>query len=151
MERQDFYVYTYEYRSVFYVGKGRKDRILFHEKEACKGHQCQRCDFIRKIIAQGGEIIKTKVYEHLSEAEAFRLEAQVIELHGYANLMNRQRGHTREFRRRGKFMPQYGQITTINQAGLYSITEFRLDIPGDREKAVAMLQGTFEEVVEIPV
>lgn len=95
LDRSDFYVYTYAYpdSSVFYVGKGCNGRIEDHEKEARKGHQCQRCDIIRSIWAKGEHVIKRKIRESLPEDEAYHLEDVLIESLGWRTLTNLQGGH----------------------------------------------------------
>ncbi len=95
LDRTDFYVYSLAYPDgrVFYVGKGCKQRINFHEYEARIGHQCNRCDIIRAIWDQGRQVIKRKEYVQLSEEEAYRLESQLIDTCGIALLINRQSGH----------------------------------------------------------
>lgn len=95
LDRTNFYVYSYAYPdgTVFYIGKGCNGRINQHEYEARGGHQCKRCEAIRSIWAQGGQVIKRKEYENLSEAVAYQLEAQCIEERGLSTLVNGQCGH----------------------------------------------------------
>jgi hypothetical protein len=88
----DFYTYTLTNSltsSVFYVGKGRGDRIQAHERNARKGVQSPVCDTIRQIWNDGGSIITSKVCENMSNGEAFLLEDRLIRKYGIANLTNR--------------------------------------------------------------
>ena len=95
LHRTDFYVYTYAHPdgTVFYVGKGCKGRIDMHESEARHGHQCNRCNTIRSIWAQGRQVIKRKENDGLSEETAYQVEAQLIDNYGLAVLTNGQGGH----------------------------------------------------------
>lgn len=85
-----YYVYTLARPSdrVFYVGKGSQRRVFGHEKEALAGCECYKCDVIRKIWRQGGEVKKAIVYTCRREVDAFAKEAEYIRLHGLTNLTN---------------------------------------------------------------
>lgn len=74
--------------SVFYVGKGTGNRIDDHEKEARKGVQSHKCNVIRQVWSEGGEIIKQKVAFHNKEEDAFELEILLISFFGRENLTN---------------------------------------------------------------
>lgn len=86
-----YYVYTLARPDgrVFYVGKGSGDRINAHEKEARKGIQTYKCNIIRKVWSEGGEIIKRVVFRTNDEQEAFNCEIGLIALIGQDNLTNR--------------------------------------------------------------
>jgi hypothetical protein len=90
MRKKGYYVYTLAYPTgeVFYVGKGIRGRINLHEAEARKGVNSHKCNIIRKIWREGGEVIKTKVCEGLSEEEAFEYERMLIAAYGRKNLVN---------------------------------------------------------------
>lgn len=74
--------YVYELRrpngKPFYVGKGTKSRISFHEWNAKNGGKGHLCNVIRKIISAGGKITKVKVREGLTDSEAKILERKLI-------------------------------------------------------------------------
>ena len=78
--------YVYELRrpngKPFYVGKGTKSRISFHEWNAKNGGKGYLCNVIRKIVASGGKIIKVKVKDGLSDAEAKSFERELIAMYG---------------------------------------------------------------------
>jgi hypothetical protein len=94
--------YTYELAypesmggAVFYVGKGKteekpwQDRINAHEREAMRGHDCQRHQIIRRIWENGEEVIKRKVFETDVEQDALIYEWVLVNLiYGRENLAN---------------------------------------------------------------
>jgi hypothetical protein len=86
----DCYVYTLAYPdgTVFYVGKGRGNRIDQHEREAKRGIQSYKCNVIRQIERDGSAIVKTKVCEHLSEDAAYQMEIDLIRMYGREHLTN---------------------------------------------------------------
>ena len=80
---QIFYVYTLTNSltgKVFYIGKGKGDRIHAHEAEARRGAQTYKCFLIRQIWEQGGKVIKSKVFETPIEQDAFIYEWCLIQL-----------------------------------------------------------------------
>lgn len=91
-----FYVYTLSYPpelarpdgSVFYVGKGTGRRIHRHEEEARRGHDCHKCNVIRKIWRVGGQVVKAIVLETLDEQAALDHERALIAAYGRDNLCN---------------------------------------------------------------
>lgn len=74
------YVYTLAYPDgrVFYVGKGMRDRIDCHEREARNGNKSYKCNVIRKIWAQGEQVVKTKLAYFESHSEALAYEVALI-------------------------------------------------------------------------
>lgn len=93
-----YYTYTLSYPEsmgchVFYVGKGKDKRIDDHEKEARKGHQCERCDIIRFIWKQGEQVVKRKEQEHLIEDDALTLESRLMKQYR-ATIVNRRKQQT---------------------------------------------------------
>lgn len=80
MSQHPHYVYTLAYPDgrVFYVGKGVNDRISEHERAARRGVQSKKCDIIRSIWAQGGEVVRRKVAFFQNEEEALRYEHYLI-------------------------------------------------------------------------
>lgn len=92
MKQNDYYVYVYsdpDTRRPFYVGKGRKDRVLEHLK-----HPDKRTDKGRKILevlARGKKPIIEIVNFGLSEDAAFAAEAAMISYLGTGNALTNQR------------------------------------------------------------
>lgn len=85
-----FYVYLLARPNgkVFYVGKGSKKRTFAHETEAKSGCRCHKCNVIRKIWRNGGEVHRHIVFTTDSEDEAFEYEREQISLYGRKNLCN---------------------------------------------------------------
>jgi hypothetical protein len=86
----DCYVYTLAYPdgTVFYVGKGSGYRIDMHEYEAKQGKKSYKCNVIRQIWRDGGQVVKTKVQENMEEQAAFSLEIDLIRMYGREHLTN---------------------------------------------------------------
>jgi hypothetical protein len=73
---------------VFYVGKGKGNRIDEHEKEAKTGYQSYKCNKIRSIWEDGHEVIKQKVAEFWDEDAAYEHESDRISEIGFERLTN---------------------------------------------------------------
>jgi hypothetical protein len=88
-----FYVYTLAYPDgkVFYVGKGKKNRVDQHEKEAARQCGCPKCCAIRSIWTAGGAVVKAIVFETANENEAYAHERAMI-IAARADLCNRTDG-----------------------------------------------------------
>lgn len=87
MNSKTHYVYTLSYppigehaSEVFYVGKGTKSRLFMHEDEAASGTQSRKCDIIRSIWSQGGQVLKTIVYSTKVEMDALVYEWVLINM-----------------------------------------------------------------------
>ena len=74
--------------SVFYVGKGQKNRPYEHEREAIKGKQSDKCDKIREILASGNKVCVKIVERFADETEAYKFEFDRIQSIGLDNLTN---------------------------------------------------------------
>lgn len=90
----DYYVYELAYPEsmgglVFYVGKGRNDRMYKHDDEARRGIQSKKCDVIRQIQAQGELVVRRKVVENISHSSAINEERDLIAFYGWEKLTNR--------------------------------------------------------------
>lgn len=92
-ERLDYYVYLYidpRDKKPFYVGKGRGGRALAHLSDQTESRKCAR---IAEIRAEGKEPqIDILAHGLTAEAEAFRIEAAVIDALGSELLTNEVRG-----------------------------------------------------------
>jgi hypothetical protein len=76
-----FYVYILgrPNGSVFYVGKGCRNRIDQHEREAQRGCKCDKCEIIRNIWRSGGAVVKKVVYHTSSNHDALVYEGRLIQ------------------------------------------------------------------------
>lgn len=92
MASKDFVWYVYELAdadgNVFYVGKGKGNRIDAHEHEARSGKQSHKCNKIRSIWENGGSVEKRKVAFFCDEQQAYIHEADRIAEYGLENLTN---------------------------------------------------------------
>lgn len=94
-EIRRFYVYDLidpRDGSIFYVGKGRGQRINDHERDARAGKQSSKCDRIREIWAAGHQVSKRIVKQFDMEAAAYAFEAQRTMDIGLENLTNEKLG-----------------------------------------------------------
>lgn len=74
--------------SIFYVGKGSKDRPDQHVRQALKGKRSRKCDRIREILAAERAVQHNIVRRFADEAEAYAYEIERIAELGLANLTN---------------------------------------------------------------
>lgn len=72
----------------FYVGKGKGQRMFAHVREALTPCRCHRCNVVRKIWREGGQVEYDIVYATDDEAEAFAVEQATIATFGRENLTN---------------------------------------------------------------
>lgn len=96
-----YYVYTLtDPRSggVFYVGKGKGDRVSAHVKQALKGTNSHKCNKIREILAAGLEVPADIVRRFKNEDAAYRYEKRLIAKIGLENLTNIEPGGRGECR-----------------------------------------------------
>jgi hypothetical protein len=79
---------------VFYVGKGKGGRIRQHVSAVRHNREANAAKAmrIREIEAECFKVIERKIFEALTEPEAFRLERQRIAEHGLSKLTNVTRG-----------------------------------------------------------
>ncbi len=95
---------------VFYVGKGSGNRIEQHEREVRtllsggrrrKGRRTTtdldpKHKMILWVLDMGGVILKNKVASHLTDAQAFALEKERIDIYGLEYLTNIAHPHKRK-------------------------------------------------------
>ena len=91
-EKLGYYVYLLEdprNGEIFYVGKGRGNRVFFHVGDALDGaRRSHKLDRIREIHHSGHEVEHTILRHGLSESMAFEIEAAMIDFLGIHRLAN---------------------------------------------------------------
>ncbi|HSH79779.1 MAG TPA: GIY-YIG nuclease family protein [Herpetosiphonaceae bacterium] len=127
MDTSRFYVYVLcrPDGRVFYVGKGLERRFRQHKWEAARGHRCHKCNVIRKIWRDGGQVRCYILLETDNEQEAFAYERELIALYGRENLVNLTDGGE----------GQSGKIVSHEtRAKLSRANQRRYSDPSEREK-----------------
>lgn len=66
---------------VFYIGKGRGQRMYAHVKDAQRGCVGPKCDRIRAILASGREVEHRVLAVYQSDTEAYAAERDFIAAH----------------------------------------------------------------------
>ena len=87
----EYYVYELidpRNQKPFYVGKGKKNRIHYHERESLKGVCSEKCNKIRDIHNSGLNIVKNFIAYFWDEGEAYQFEKLKIDEIGIFNLTN---------------------------------------------------------------
>jgi excisionase family DNA binding protein len=90
MDTPHFYVYVLSRPDgrPFYVGKGKGRRVHQHESEAARGHNCHKCNIIRKIWRENEQVHHEIVFTTDDESEAFDHEMALIGRYGRQTLAN---------------------------------------------------------------
>ena len=170
----EYYVYVYSHpvtKEVFYIGKGRGNRVFDHLKDI---KDSLKLKYIQNLSSEGLKPQIEILIHGIDEETALRVEAAVIDLIGRDNLTNVQKGHksathgrlnvrqiismyerTRvdvtdpviAFRINQHFYP------TIPPDQLYDITRSQWDLNSDRASrakyAFAVYEGIIQEVYTI--
>ena len=99
IEQLDYYVYFLRDprdKKVFYVGKGRGNRVFQHVARALVDPvdpvESDKLDHIRAIQESGTDVEHILLRHGLTEREAFEIEAAAIDFVGIGNLANVQQG-----------------------------------------------------------
>jgi hypothetical protein len=91
MTAKAFYVYELvdpRFGEVFYVGKGTRDRLSGHKREARGGGRSLKCERFREIWSDGQEVECRIIERFEREADAYLAEKALIEKIGLSNLTN---------------------------------------------------------------
>lgn len=124
IEQLDYYVYFLRdpnKKEVFYVGKGKGNRIFEHVTCALTDvTESDKLDRIRAIENSGKSVEHFMLRHGLTEQAAFEVEAAVIDFVGIHNLANLQSGH---------YSTDFGIKTTEEVIAMYSAPPFETDEP----------------------
>lgn len=172
-QKLGFYVYLYidpRDESVFYVGKGKGERVLAHLKDPA---ECEKVERIAELRTLGMEPRMDILRYGLTHEEALHVEAAAIELLGIDNLTNRVLGHSFDLKRRSRLDDLIREIdakeVTITHPSvlinisqmyrygmspieLYDATRKSWVVGGRRDQvqfAMAIYRGIVREVYEI--
>lgn len=106
---------------IFYIGKGSKNRIFDHIQCALNDTPSEKLDRIREI-QKSGKSVEHFVLRHglKTESDAFEIEAATIDLIGFQNLTNLQRGHG---------ATDFGIKSTAEIIAMYSAQQLETDLP----------------------
>lgn len=86
--KDDFYVYglfRHDTGEIFYVGKGRGDRIAEHGGKSDKVNKWKFA-IIRKAKDAGQDVMRIKIHEGLTNSDAQKIERRLIKEIGRANI-----------------------------------------------------------------
>jgi uncharacterized protein len=100
IEKLGYYVYLLvdpKNEKIFYVGKGKGNRINQHLFGEYHENSSREKDLIIKKIQKSGKQVKQIILRHgLTESESLEVESSIIDLLGKENLTNIVKGHNSE-------------------------------------------------------
>lgn len=106
---------------IFYVGKGRGNRIFNHAECALESDSSSdKLDTIRSILNAGFKVEHYVLRHGLDEVTAFEVEAALIDFIGLTNLSNLQGGH---------YSSDFGIKTTDEIIAMYSAEALETSLP----------------------
>lgn len=106
---------------VFYVGKGKGNRIFNHAECALESESSSdKLDTIRSILSAGYKVEHYVLRHGLEEAAAFEVEAALIDFIGLTNLSNSQGG---------QYSSDFGIKTTDEIIAMYSAAPLDTSLP----------------------
>jgi len=114
----EYYVYGLRYpgaKKYFYIGKGKGNRVFSHVKQKIKrGINDPKYDIINSINDKNGPEIVI-IRHKLTEVEALKIEASLIDVLGVKQIANKVQGHNTD---------KYGIMSPYDIAALYKGKKF---------------------------
>ena len=112
------YVYSHPItKEVFYVGKGRGNRVFDHLKDT---KESSKSNMIRALYEEGLSPTIELLIHGIDADTAFRVEAAVIDIIGRDNLTNVQKGHK---------SAEFGRLNIRQIISLYERTSIEVTDP----------------------
>lgn len=122
----DYYVYALidpRNGKPFYIGKGKGDRVLAHEREAKKGSNSPKCLVIQDIWEDGMSVTRRILKRFAKESQAYKYEERLIKKIGLDNLTNLASGGQNPWR----FKPDPGRSADLVYLVCYAKLRLILD------------------------
>jgi hypothetical protein len=157
LKRTGYYVYvyldprkkgTYTYEDIhleyepFYVGKGYGNRIKVHLYEYSLKQNNQKNNKIKKIINEGLEPIRIKLFIELTEIEALEKEIEVIEKIGLNVLTNVTKGGRISY----KYIKKHLNKTELSEADLQMLQESQISV--NKNEHSALIKPVYEKIFQ---
>lgn len=132
----------FEYKP-YYIGKGKRYRMNQHYGKKSLEKNTHKNNVIHQIISSNNKPISIKIFENLTEQEAYELEIKIIRIIGLENLTNKDEGGVGRSSSTmlGDKNPMYGKHPTPWNKGVKSLVNSPLkgksliDIVGAGEAA----------------
>lgn len=148
-----YYVYTLgdEMNNVFYVGKGKGDRIFSHELESEFFTKEQLTEKHNKIKELGDKIRRNIINHHLEENEALASENTLIQFLGLRNLTNKISGHgdrlysVEELEKRFGYLPVSKNDINTSELILVVKIDGAFDLSDDESVNYSFLQNNTDD------
>lgn len=128
-----YYVYALvdpRNKQIFYVGKGKNDRVLQHAKGIIDTEKeegdTEKIALIKNIIAEGKEVEHYILRHGLKESEAYIVESSIIDLLTYEDFQKQDIGHLSNIQS-GHLQSTFGIKTLVEIEEYYGAEEYNLE------------------------
>ena len=115
-----FYVYLHRKKTtneIFYVGKGKGNRVFDHLKDK---KECEKVTYLNELLEKGLQP-KIEILIHgIEDDSVLRIESAIIDLLGIKNLTNKQVGFK---------SAEFGRMTVKQIISAYSKQKIQVDVP----------------------
>lgn len=148
-----FYVYTLsdQKNNVFYVGKGKGNRVFSHELETTFFSGKDLRDKQKRILELGDKVVRRIIARDLTEEQAFAAELALIEFLNLSNLSNLVSGHGSKGGLVEELEYQYGyekmSVSDIKTDSLILAVKIRnaFDLSLDESRNYSWIDGTNDD------